>query len=504
MHAHYFGLYSFLHHRERSDFVPADGSGLLPFFWDIPWYLLVRTASPRVTEGVLGGLGGLAVVLTAVLGWRIVRPRSARRSAAVFLVGAMTVFGATGAGFLGEFGTTFGDVATAVPILAGLVIILWTGEVSTKPIEILLGMSLVGIGAGLKLTNLPWAAASVLGLVAAVRGRASLRLLLPALGGMTVGFCAAYGPWAIEMYRDFGSPVFPLFNSIFHSPDYVSTNIIDTRWVLKSPFEILTLPFTWLTRSRHTSEAAMRDWRWFVLLVVALIYSLRQLAQAVRVWGYTAEGRRSEGTARGPGESLIAPDTRRFMITFVFGGVVIALIQLAYTRYLVMGELTAGIAFVCVLDAMAIWKPFNIRRIAAATALVLVLTSSTNSWGKVPFGKSWFRVQIPDPPQHALILVAGPEAYQYVLPFFPSSDRFGAVGDGDSLFAAAYRRFVEQVHAFTGPAYLLTPYSTEAQLGVVFVDDLRALGLRLSTGQCTQVAALTGPLQLCRLSRALT
>ena len=228
---------------------------------------------------------------------------------------------------------------------------------STRSLTVFVAMSLVGVSVGLKWTNGPWAVACILGLILAIPGTDKWRSGLIAIAGVVSGFLVAYGPWAVVMYENYRSPVFPLFNGIFHSADYLPVDFRDTRWTLRSPIDLITLPFTWLTTSRRTSEAAMRDWRWFALLVLAVIWFIQRLFLALdfrrRPRG-SAGGSESSSTTASP--SHAEPGAARFIITLVLAGYVLSMWQLAYTRYLVIGELFAGLAFLFLLEKVWSWR----------------------------------------------------------------------------------------------------------------------------------------------------
>lgn len=64
--------------------------------------------------------------------------------------------------------------------------------------------------------------------IAATRPLAALGCV--ALGGV-IGGVLAGGWWSFLLWRDFGNPVFPLFNGIFPSPELSSVNILDRQFI---------------------------------------------------------------------------------------------------------------------------------------------------------------------------------------------------------------------------------------------------------------------------------
>ena len=499
LRSHYYNLF-WLFHGRQTDFFPAHVGGLFPSLWNIPWYVMVNRVNPRVTAGYLGALDGIALVLVATLTWRLVASRPSRR-AAVALVVFVTVIAASGPAFRGEFGTTFGDVATAIPFFAGLVALCWSGKVSSRPTTVFLAMCLIGMSVGLKWTQGPWAIAALLGLLFATGATQRWISCLTALGGLFVGFLVAYGPWSILMFQDYGSPTFPFFNAIFHSADYLPVNFRDHRWVIGSPLDVLSLPVRWLTTSRETSQAAMRDWRWFVLLVLGAIWLIQRAFRALDFRPPVRGGSNGADKQSRDSRAHVEVRTGRFIVTLVLAGYVLSMWQLAYTRYLVVGEMLAGLAMLVILEKIWTWRASLVPVVVGLAAVVLALTSYTQNWGIVPLGQSWFGVNVHSPPRNALVLVAGGEDQQYVLPFLPRSDQFGGIGTGSEAFGAAYRRFRSEASSFRGSVFLLSPTAQSAWIYKPVLVDLARYKLRFVDNQCTSVGAVTGPMFLCRLDR---
>jgi hypothetical protein len=499
LRSHFYNLF-WLFHSRQTDFFPAQVGGLLPSLWNIPWYVMVNRVNPRLTAGYLGALDGIALVLVATLTWRLVACRASLRVAGALVV-FVTVIAASGPAFRGEFGTTFGDITTAIPFFAGLVVLCWSGRISGRPTIIFLAMCGVGLSAGFKLTNVPWAIACLLGLLLATGTTQRWRYCLVALGGVIVGFLVAYGPWAILMFQNYGSPTFPLFNAIFHSADYLPVNVQDGRWVLGSPLHLFSFPVRWLTTSQRTSEVAIRDWRWFALLVLVAIWLIQRVFRALdfrpRVRGGSSGADKQSKDSR----AHIEVRTGRFIVTLVLAGYVLSMWDSAYTRYLLIGEMLAGLAILVILDRIWTWRASLMPVAVGLAAVVLALTSYTQNWGILPLGQSWFRVSVHSSPRNALVLVVGQEDFQYVLPFLPPSDRFGAVGPGSEVFAAAYRRFGMEARSFRGPVFLLSPAAQSEGVGQPILDDLGSYKLRFVDNQCTSVESVSGTLNLCRLDR---
>jgi hypothetical protein len=58
---------------------------------------------------------------------------------------------------------------------------------------------------------------------------------------LAVGVLAV--PWLVLMQREFGNPVFPLFNGWFRSPHFLEYNMINERFALRDSLALLAFPF---------------------------------------------------------------------------------------------------------------------------------------------------------------------------------------------------------------------------------------------------------------------
>jgi hypothetical protein len=156
------------------------------------------------------------------------------------VVAAATVLGAATGVFWGQAGSTFVDATLAPLVMASLWLLLrnpgWLGLVGA-------GL-LAGAGPGLKWTLAPYAVALWLA-AAALPGTPGVRLRRLAWvgGAAAAGFLLTYGHWGWQLHQAFGSPVFPLFNSLFQAADYPAHSDQFLRYVPDSLAALVALPF---------------------------------------------------------------------------------------------------------------------------------------------------------------------------------------------------------------------------------------------------------------------
>ena len=183
-----------------------------------------------------------------------------------FAMVATMIISASGAMTLSEIGTSFADLLTAIPVLIGLVFLLPSGVQRWSTVFI--AGAFIGSAVGLKLTNATFAVGAV---AMVLCGERPLRFALCfGLGGAVgVGLCG--GAWSFYLWQEFQNPFFPFYNKIFHSPAGPSWNAPRAvPYRLPEGFvDALSYPFRWVFNGKTTAEAAFRDARFAVIMVLA-------------------------------------------------------------------------------------------------------------------------------------------------------------------------------------------------------------------------------------------
>lgn len=122
--------------------------------------------------------------------------------------------------FLIHEGTTSVDPITNLLVLWGVALSLerrapdaarWQGAFGAG--------ACLGLASALKLSNAPFAVAlCVVWALQWATGQRTLRQVAAFAVGLGVTFAAGAGAWMWWLWQDFGNPIFPLFNNVFHSP----------------------------------------------------------------------------------------------------------------------------------------------------------------------------------------------------------------------------------------------------------------------------------------------
>ncbi|MBS0531123.1 MAG: DUF2029 domain-containing protein [Proteobacteria bacterium] len=400
---HDYNVWALIHGRYAIDVMPA---GLQTYFNPLVYFLAygLRQFLPPLVGGLaMGAIHGLNLVAVYFL------TRALLGSATgVVTAGAALLIAATGPMTLSEVGTSFSDILTAAPILAGVVLIVSAGE-NARARYLVAGL-LIGAMVGLKLTNVVFAAGATVAVLFAMRPVVAIGYL--AVGGV-IGGLATGGFWSLMLWRDFGNPVFPLFNGFFQSPELPSSNLLDQQFLPRSVAEGLAYPIYWLRGLHRTSEFPFRDARFAVLLI------LLPAAYIVRVI---------------KGSSIFTRRDMQFIAFFAISYLA-WLTLFSIQRYAIVLELSCGpLIVLLLLRAITNVRSGDYLSVhAAGSALAIVaigiaLWSQPADWWRRPWSNPYRPVisaRLRQPATY--ILLNKPTAY--IAPLLPARSRFYQIGD---------------------------------------------------------------------------
>lgn len=160
---------------------------------------------------------------------------------------------------------------------------------NTQSTSIRLGLYL-GASVALKLLNLAYCIPIILVYFYALlrRKRVSLRTARSA-AWIAIGSALPLLPYSLYIWRDTGNPVFPFYNSIFHSPFWPNSNLGDARWGPHGLWETIIWPLRVTLKAERFGELAVYSGRISIVFIVAILVLVwPNIDRRLRLLGFVA------------------------------------------------------------------------------------------------------------------------------------------------------------------------------------------------------------------------
>ncbi|HXG29708.1 MAG TPA: hypothetical protein VNJ47_12785, partial [Nevskiales bacterium] len=420
---HLYGAYQLLNHRLTLDYFAAGTQGYFNPLAFVPLYLMTKAEwhSAAITA-VLALFHSLNLWLIWCIGDNVLARNLQHRRRLLWLGTALAFVAPI---FLTTLGNTFADPITSVLVLAGLYKLLpsqnagkWTA---------LQGGMLLGIAAGLKLTNAFLVVTACLTLLVLDFSPLKLRVrrLVLCGTGALVGGLVSHGYWSYVLWREFRNPVFPLFNHIFQSPDFLTAMNEDRGLLNQGIWDIFTLPLRMLEHKPWVyAENTVPDLRPLMLLVIIVV----GMAHFLR----TRDHRSLSGT----------PDSRNyfwllgfFLVSFVLWAVLAGIGRYALPLWLLLGPLIIG----------ALQRISRDTRVTAAFAVLILVAqitiqahSGNPRWNGIAWQATWVDPDVPTELKHRpyLYLSMVPGSYSFIFPWLHPESRFVHIVGGQYTIPA--------------------------------------------------------------------
>jgi len=402
---HDYNAYAWIHGFWDRDVAPGGIQTFLNPLPYLPAYLLRHHVGAPLWGMILGAIHGLNLALIYVLSLRLLG-----NAATALALASTLMIAAFGPMTLSEVGTSFADILTAMPVITGLALIL-CAESGDRARYLVAGL-LIGGAVGLKLTNMAFLLGAFVAVLLAARPLSAL--LFFALGAM-VGGVAAGGGWCWMLWREFGNPVFPFYNSIFRSPEAAPLANADLRFLPDGLWDAFLYPFDWLVGKHPSSEEPFRDPRFalvFLLLIAtAMVAAIRRTA-------------------------ILARRDKQFLVFFAVAYEA-WLLEFSIHRYAIVLELLC--APVIVLLICHLWRAFQaegpprhrygvVSALTIVVAVGIVLWSQPADWTRRPWSAAYHPAVPPALREPAtFMLIEKPVGY--VVPMLSPASRAYQIAD---------------------------------------------------------------------------
>ena len=398
---HFYNGFAFVHHRLNQDITSALMQTYLNPFFDVLTYYLIELHHPTVTIFILGAVSGLNAFLLFHIAKKVFSPESQFKHPVYSLLAVL--IGVTGAGGLSLLGTTTNDTYSTVLVLGSLYCYLLS--LDEKPARFYLSVSGLLIGAvfGLKLTNFSYLVGLNITLLFFKANRADFLIYWACC---FLGFFIVDAAWMYQIYMEFGNPIFPYYNNIFHSP-YISTGTfnLEPGLVQASWQTLLFLPFHLAAKANlYTTESLLRDGRFAIvaLLLLATVLFRRGVS----------------------GNRYL-----KVLSCFFIASYVAWCLEFHVYRYTLPLEMLSGILIIALLKPL--FQTHRLFILALALLMLFAFISTVPpQWKRHSLSADYFSLQAPAVPDDAVIVLLS-RPYTYVIPFFnPTAHFVGIVFSG--------------------------------------------------------------------------
>lgn len=267
---HIYNPYAFLNNRINIDIMPADIQTYFNPLMDIPYYLMVKHLNnfPYIVTFIQG----LSYALLLFLIYKIADYifKSYHKTLITIL---SVLVGGTAALTLYNIGTLTHDIFVGDVILISIYLIIKSFDKYSNKNIVISGILLGGI-CGLKLTASIFAVAMILGIIVFCK-KLKPKAVFWIISSCTLGFLITNGFWMYKLFTEFGNPLFPYFNNIFHS-DYVNCgNILKEDFINLYPqniFEYIFFPFYFYQHLPVKAfEINYQDFRFAAIYIVLIL-----------------------------------------------------------------------------------------------------------------------------------------------------------------------------------------------------------------------------------------
>ncbi|OGP75674.1 MAG: hypothetical protein A2V86_15350 [Deltaproteobacteria bacterium RBG_16_49_23] len=497
---HYYNAYSFLNGRLGFDYGPAQLQNYLNPILDLPFYIFVKYLPPVWVGFLLGGIHGMNFWLLFEISHQVFL--SMKTMGRIGLSFACAAVGMYGPGAFSLLGTTTNDLFASIFVLGSLLILVrglvsHRGQNGAVPASsILYAGVLLGIGIGLKLTLVIYGIGLALSLLV-IKTNWIIRLKQLVIWGisLSVGIIGSSGYWMLQLWENFGSPLFPFYNKILQSPYFECVNIAGITYLPKNLWEKLFYPFYFIKFHNTVMEFPFRDIRW------AVLYLLLISAAVMMLW------RRFGRRVRRKTDRLlpVPPDSKNvfgFLITFFLVSYILWQEIFAYYRYIIPLELLGPI-LIGVLLSFTIFSEKKRIFLQFILFMAIVFAVRSPNWVRLPWSHSFFGVKVPalEEATNPIVVMVGYEPTAYVIPFFPEQVRFVRVVSNFTNPTCKNKMQAEMqelLRVHRGPLYLLTRRINLKNDALM----LAPIEIHVKTEECSTIPSrLDNDLMICRIEK---
>jgi hypothetical protein len=483
---HLYSGFSALNNRFNQDYFAAGALAYLNPYAYIPFYAMVRAGLPAlVICSIFAAAHSVILWLTFELGVAVCPSQDGRTR--LFAGCCAVALAFMNPILMQQIGSCFADITTAELALGGWLLLASAVRMPRISRVIYAGL-ILGAASALKLSN-ALSAISALAMLAMLPlgwlGKIRQALLYGISLG--IGFAVVAAPWSFRLAKAFGNPMFPMFNSVFRSPEASTDPAASTfRFIPASLGEALWRPFAMIDPVRMVhEELSAPDLRYALLIALIILLVLRWS------WG------RLRRAPPVPGNPQLNESTR--VLAALGCGLGLNWIlwlqgsgnsRYALTMACVAAAVIAGILFRS-FESRPKVRNYILASIFVVQAVQLYMGAEYR-WNGVPWGGQWFDVSVPDrlKTESSLYLTLGVQSNSFLAPFLAKSSGFVNVYalDSDGANGVRVRELIRRFEPNLRVAFLTDEPYENTQRGPLLDSELQWYGLRPDLSDCATIS----------------
>jgi hypothetical protein len=477
--------FSALNNRFGQDYFAAGAMAYLNPYAYIPFYAMVRAGLPAlVICSIFAAAHSIILWLTFELGVAVCPSQDGRTR--VFAGSCAVALAFMNPILMQQFGSCFADITTAELALGGWLMLASAVRMPRISRVIYAGL-ILGAASALKFSN-ALSAISALAMLAMLpvdwRGKIRQGFLYGISLG--IGFAIVAAPWSFRLANVFGNPMFPMFNSIFRSPEASMDPMSSAyRFIPESIGDALWRPFAMIDPVRMVhEELSAPDPRYAILIALFIVVVLR--------WGWG----RLRKAPHPPGNPQLSESTR--VLAALGCGLclnwILWLQASGNSRYVLTMACVAAAVIAGMLFRLFESRP-KVRNyilgIIFVVQAVQLYMGAEYRWNGVPWGGQWFDVSVPDrlKTESSLYLTLGAQSNSFLAPFLAKSSGFVNIYalDPESANGVRVREVIRRFEPNLRVAFVTDKPYENAQRGPLLDSELQWYGLRPDLSDCATI-----------------
>jgi len=485
---HIYNPYALLNHKLLTDLAPASIQSYFNPLLDVPYYLMTVYFPAPLAGFIMGTVHGVNFSLVAGIAYKALPGLPSEDRFRIPLL--LALFGCTTANFLSSVGNTMGDSTTSLFVLTSLLIVMSNWERITllrqgSTTAIIIAGVVVGMGAGLKLTNIVYASALCLSFFAIqINWLSRLRLSFLFGVGVLVGLFLTGGFWFCTMWNTFGNPLFPQFARYFPNSLIKTGTIYDVSWRPKSVMEALEWPFLFSFNPYRVGELYNRQIVWAVAYLIFWCWAFSALLSR---WAKKIQTR------------LTAPE--QFIVMAIAIGYGLWMLLFSIQRYLVPIEVLVPLFLYILITKLLSYSYARTLAVTILSAIALfMMHSGLETWGHTGWSEKMFTVKLPAmevPDKTTVFLVSGSErGLGWIAAQFPNTVAFVSAGNSFTQIVdptVHAKKIHDIVDNRKGPIFaILPPRNPTSPTQVLAAKELSKYGYSIIFDSCVLTSALIG------------